>query len=361
MANSDSSTRGYKDAETRRTSPRLRVSASSRQWIFLALVLLIAASFRFTGLAWDGGYLFHPDERKILLVVNELALPENFAQAFSPDSPLSPKFFAYGSFPIYILKALSAFAPVTDFAVPWRDNQLVGLAILGRALSAIFDLGAIVFTFLLARILYDARVGLIASACIAVTVLHIQLAHFYAVDTLLTMLVVATMYFAARYAASKNRRDEIAMAIAFGLALATKISAAPLVVPIVVAVIRVDAATRRHGDAEKIASPRHSSRLVRPNSRRAQTDRENPRARVRDFFHHTTVHPARSDSRIRTNRYRNVCRARLVGLSVHAAIRGHASVHLSNRAKHDLGNERAARRVRVDRERDFFLAVVPKP
>jgi hypothetical protein len=253
MANSDSSTRGYKDAETRRTSPRLRVSASSRQWIFLALVLLIAASFRFTGLAWDGGYLFHPDERKILLVVNELALPENFAQAFSPDSPLSPKFFAYGSFPIYILKALSAFAPVTDFAVPWRDNQLVGLAILGRALSAIFDLGAIVFTFLLARILYDARVGLIASACIAVTVLHIQLAHFYAVDTLLTMLVVATMYFAARYAASKNRRDEIAMAIAFGLALATKISAAPLVVPIVVAVIRVDAATRRHGDAEKIA------------------------------------------------------------------------------------------------------------
>ncbi|MBI5649745.1 MAG: glycosyltransferase family 39 protein [Chloroflexi bacterium] len=228
-------------------SPLLPLSPSSfRTWFAFGIILLIAAFFRFAGLAWDSGYLFHPDERKILLVVNELALPENLGQAFSPDSPLSPKFFAYGSLPIYLLKALSAFAPSTDFAVPWRDNQLVGLAILGRALSAIFDLGTIVFTFLLARRLYDARVGLIASACIVVTVLHIQIAHFYAVDTLLTMLVVATVFFAARYASSKNRRDEIAMAVAFGLALATKISAAPLVVPIVVAILRV-----REGEGER--------------------------------------------------------------------------------------------------------------
>jgi 4-amino-4-deoxy-L-arabinose transferase-like glycosyltransferase len=203
------------------------------------LILLVAAAFRFYGLAWDGGYLFHPDERKILLVASELRLPANVFEFFSADSPLNPKFFAYGSFPIYLVKILGVFAPTPALAVPWRED-FVGMALLGRALSALFDLGTIALTFLLARRLYDAATGLIASAAIAVTVLHIQLSHFYAVDTLLTLLVVATMYFAARFAQTRARRDALAAGIAFGLALATKVSAAPLIVPIVFVVTTAD-------------------------------------------------------------------------------------------------------------------------
>ncbi|MCI0474839.1 MAG: glycosyltransferase family 39 protein, partial [Anaerolineales bacterium] len=164
-------------------------------------------------------------------------MPANVFEFFSSESPLNPKFFAYGSFPIYLLRILGAFAPTPALVVPWRED-FVGLALLGRALSALFDLGTIALTFLLARRLYDATTGLIASACIAVTVLHIQLSHFYAVDTLLTLLVVATMFFAARFAQAGKRLDAIALGIAFGLALATKVSAAPLVVPIVVAVVQ---------------------------------------------------------------------------------------------------------------------------
>lgn len=207
---------------------------SKIEYIVLFVVLGVAAAFRFYGLAWDGGYLFHPDERKILLVASELRLPANVLEFFSSESPLNPKFFAYGSFPIYLLKIASAFAPTPSLVVPWRED-FIAMAMLGRALSALFDLGTIVLTFFLARRLYDATTGLLAAVCVALTVLHIQLAHFYTVDTLLTMLVVATMYFAARFAQTRARRDAIAMSIAFGLALATKISAAPLIVPIVVA------------------------------------------------------------------------------------------------------------------------------
>jgi hypothetical protein len=211
------------------------VKRNAWQYIALCVILLVAALFRFYGLAWDSGYLFHPDERKILMVVADLRLPANVPKFFSSESPLNPKFFAYGSFPIYLLKALSAFAPATTHVVPWRED-LVGLALLGRALSALFDLGTIVCVFLLARQLYDQVVGLMAAACIAVTVLHVQLSHFYTVDTLLTLLVVVTMFFAARYAQMGKRADAVAMALAFGLALATKVTALPLVVPVVVAV-----------------------------------------------------------------------------------------------------------------------------
>ena len=245
-----------RDKVTRRMSPCLRVSVSP--YLILGIILIVAACLRFYGLAWDGGYLFHPDERKILLVASELRLPSNAFEFFSSDSSLNPKFFAYGSFPIYLLRILGAFAPTPSFAVPWRED-FVGLALFGRALSALFDLGTIALTFLLARRLYDATTGLIASACIAVTVLHIQLSHFYAVDTLLTLLVVTTMFFAARFAQEGKRRDAIAMGIAFGLALATKVSAAPLVLPILVAVVHAsaDKGARRQGGKE-IDSPRVS-------------------------------------------------------------------------------------------------------
>jgi hypothetical protein len=227
----------------------------SWQYAALVLVLLVAALFRFYGLAWDSGYLFHPDERKILLVVWGIHLPANIAEFLSSDSPLNPKFFAYGSFPIYLLRALGAFAPATSYVVPWRED-LVSLALLGRALSALFDLGTIVLIFLFARRLYDGAVGLIAAACVAVTVLHIQLSHFYAVDTLLTFFIVATMFFAARFAQMGKRRDAVLMGVAFGLALATKTSAAPLIVPIVIAVVRVnrgEGEAGRQGDKERIS------------------------------------------------------------------------------------------------------------
>src|SRR5512141_2355609 len=97
------------------------------QSVALGIVLLVAASFRFYGLSWDGGYLFHPDERKIVLVAQQLKLPSSLPEFFSPDSPLNPTFFAYGSFPIYLLRSLAAFAPTVNYAVPWREDYFVAL------------------------------------------------------------------------------------------------------------------------------------------------------------------------------------------------------------------------------------------
>ncbi|RIK34079.1 MAG: hypothetical protein DCC52_01580 [Chloroflexi bacterium] len=176
-------------------------------WLVLALILLLAAYFRWTGLAWDNGYLFHPDERQIALIISKLQPPDTLAAFFSPDSSLNPKFFAYGSLPIYLLRALIPFAPPTQIVGPWADDQLARGILFGRWLSGLFDLGTIVLTFLLGRRAYSARVGLFAAACVAFTALHIQLAHFYAVDTLLTFFVMATLYAAFRLAETENARD----------------------------------------------------------------------------------------------------------------------------------------------------------
>ncbi len=159
----------------------------------LAVILVVAAALRWYGLGWDSGYLFHPDERQILLVASNLQLPKSMGEFFSTASPLDPHFFAYGSFPIYLLRLLAPFAPPTDIVGPWANDFLARWIVFGRAISGLFDLGTLVLVYLLARRLYDARVGLLAAACVAVAVLHIQLSHFYAVDTLLTFLIFATL------------------------------------------------------------------------------------------------------------------------------------------------------------------------
>lgn len=212
------------------------------EWVGLALILVVAAYFRWSGLAWDNGYLFHPDERQITLVVSTLALPHSLDEFFSPASSLNPKFFAYGSLPIYLLRVLIPVAPPTQLVGPWADDQLARWVLFGRWLSGLFDLSTIALTYALGRRMYGARIGLFAAACLAVTVLHIQLAHFYAVDTLLAFFTLATLYAALRVAESQNARAPqrwwVLCGLALGLALATKITAALLALPILYACAR---------------------------------------------------------------------------------------------------------------------------
>lgn len=224
---------------------------SSRHALELALLGLVlgaAAFLRLKGIAWDDGYLFHPDERQIVIVASRLAWPTSLLDFFSPSSPLNPQFFAYGSFPIYLLKLLAPLAPATAAVGPWADDRLASLVLFGRALSAFADLGTILLTYALGRRLYSGMVGLVAAAGLAFTVLDIQLSHFYAVDTMLTFLMLTTMYAALRVAetgppesggfriAQKAMRAKktwiILCGILFGLALATKITAIALIVPV---------------------------------------------------------------------------------------------------------------------------------
>ncbi|HEU5103528.1 MAG TPA: DUF2298 domain-containing protein, partial [Roseiflexaceae bacterium] len=196
----------------------------------LALVLLIAALFRFNGLSWDSDQKLHPDERFLISVTDDLRWPDTFETYFDPQtSTLSPYalpdmgLFVYGTLPVYLVKSTAILLDVdTEDAI----------TLIGRSLSALFDLGTILFLFLIGRQLYGSKVGLLAAILLSLSVLDIQLAHFYAVDTFACFFVVATIYVILR-ASSSGRWSTYALAgLLFGLGLASKLSAAILAVPI---------------------------------------------------------------------------------------------------------------------------------
>ena len=183
-------------------------------------VLLVAAVLRFSGLNWDSGLLFHPDERRILMVVAGLHRPEpwDWSVVLSPRSPLNPRFFAYGSLPLYILYALRALL----------GGRAEPLYLVARALSAAASLATVAALYRVAARLGGRAAGLVAAAFLSVSALAVQLAHFGTVDSLLMLLCTLAVWALLDVAQTGSLGAGAAAGALAGLALATKTSALPL-------------------------------------------------------------------------------------------------------------------------------------
>jgi hypothetical protein len=209
----------------------------------LGLLCICGLLLRLYGFNWDQGNSFHPDERQILFRVTALRWPTSLAQFLDPTrSPLNPHFFAYGSFPLYLLALVGAILRY-DFSSP---TTFVNLMFIGRAISALFDAGTILLTAWLGlRLAQDDlpghpsgwNVALFAGSLVVFTPLQLQLSHFYTVDTILLFFVMLTILACvALVDTERPMRWALIAGLAYGLALGTKVSAAPLAVPLLVAV-----------------------------------------------------------------------------------------------------------------------------
>jgi len=219
--------------------------------IALGFILVLALFLRLYGLSWDRGYLFHPDERQILMVVDGISFPwpPNWSVLLSPKSPWNPKFFAYGSLPIYLLRVCASLAGHYRPPLATLESSYV----VGRILSALFDAGTVGLIYHLGRKLYNEATGLLAAALVALTVLHIQLAHFYTVDTLLTFFVVLAVSLGVDLVGRTRVGTGVLLGVSCGMALATKVSAAPLLISASLAWLFGALSLRRKGERKGLA------------------------------------------------------------------------------------------------------------
>ncbi|MEO8189168.1 MAG: DUF2298 domain-containing protein [Acidobacteriota bacterium] len=220
--------------------------------IFLA-ILVAGALLRFVGLAWDEAHHLHPDERHISMVEENLEFPKSIRQYFdSAASPLNPynrkhDSFVYGTLPLFLTKAVAKLVHR-----PGYD----GAYLVGRALSALFDLATVWLTYLIARRFGRRRAALGAAALMAFCPLGIQLAHFWTVDSFLTTFVAAALLGSVRIAQGRSSWGGVAATgIAVGLAVACKVTALALFGAVGVALL-VEAAASGSG------FPRSAFRVV---------------------------------------------------------------------------------------------------
>jgi len=244
------------------------------QWPLLVIILFVAAALRLTGLDWDSYNHYHPDERFITWVATTIEAPARIETAFDPHrSSFNPYYwppggqsegiavpqdeqrhFAYGHLPLYLgvaaTRLVEAVAPLLHDRLPgdWLLTQDLlneaewvefrHLTAVARALTAIVDVVTIAFIFFLGRRLFRPAVGLLAAAFLAVNVMHVQLAHFFAVDPYLTLFTVAALYLMVVSVEAPAERVFpllLVAAICIGLAVGSKFSAVLLFLPLAVA------------------------------------------------------------------------------------------------------------------------------
>jgi 4-amino-4-deoxy-L-arabinose transferase-like glycosyltransferase len=104
------------------------------------------------------------------------------------------------------------------------------LLYVGRGLSVLFDLGTVILLFKLGTAFFGRKTGLLASFFYATSVFPVQLSHFYTVDIMLNFFIWLSLWFLWQFYRSPSTRTALKVGAAFGLALATKISASFLLV-----------------------------------------------------------------------------------------------------------------------------------
>ncbi len=244
------------------------------RWVrFLALAVIVAAgaALRLTGLNWDEDEHYHPDERYISWVASTIEWPTEWNGALHPQDTSfnpywwppdarsagilvpqgEPRDFAYGHLPLYLgvaaTRLVEFLAPRLLLHLPpdafLATHLLNGrgaiefnhLTLVGRALTALFDLGTVVGVYILGRQLFRPAVGLLAAAFLALNGMHIQLAHFFTSDPYQTFFIVVTL--AALVSAVGGRTWALGVAaISLGLAVGSKFGAIFLMLPLTLAV-----------------------------------------------------------------------------------------------------------------------------
>ena len=163
----------------------------------------------------------HPDERNIIFLIEglEFPTPGDLGDLLDAErSPWNPGQFAYGSFPLYLLKIAHSLIP----------GDVYDVSTVGRGISALADVFVVFLTYLLGARLYGRRQGLLAAALVSLAVIHIQLSHFLTFDIVLGFTTIAALYFMHRVAVGGRLRDSVIAGVIVGLGMSTKVSMAPM-------------------------------------------------------------------------------------------------------------------------------------
>lgn len=183
--------------------------------IALLFIFVMGGAFRFIGLNWDQNSHFHPDERFLTMVAGAMSWPDSLSGYLdTASSPLNPHnvgfgFYVYGTYPVILVKFIAEVLGKGDY------NQLT---LVGRAVSAVVDLGTLLLVYLISlRLFRNKAAAVLAAFSYSISVLPIQLSHFFAVDSYLTFFLTLGFYLLLI--------GSPFLGIAFGLSLASKISA----------------------------------------------------------------------------------------------------------------------------------------
>ncbi len=218
----------------------------------LALVAIVAvgAWLRLAGLNWDQDQHLNVDDYYVAHVATQrVSLPPNssISLLLSPQkSPLNPRtggeFYVYGALPLYLVRGAASLIYLGSGASYYTGVN--GILQTGRGLAGIADMVTVLLTFLIGLRLWGKVQGLVAAALYSFAILPIQMSHFFLTDDFMSAFMLAALFVSLLYLQSRRLWLMLLAGLCVGLAMASKLSAAPTVLVPLLAVGLVLLASR---------------------------------------------------------------------------------------------------------------------
>lgn len=208
---------------------------ASLPWIALVCIFLVAFALRVWGIDFGLPYNYHPDERGHVIEAARMGVE----RTIQPTTFAWPPFYAYILMGEYALSlgiglVLGTYSSLADFANRiTADPSLFFL--LGRITSAFIGAMTALVVYIIGKIAYNRRVGLIAAWLLAVAFLHVRDSHYAVSDALLTFLTTLSLLGTVLIVQKKGLSYYVLAGGAAGLAFATKYTAVFVLVPMIIA------------------------------------------------------------------------------------------------------------------------------
>lgn len=181
--------------------------------LILIALILIGAALRLYDLNWGAPYYFHPDERNIANSVTQLSFP----------TQLNPKFFAYGSLPIYAIYFTGLYTHFFHNAFT-SILSFTEAIVISRIYSALFSILLIPLVYLIGKQIGNKTTGIIAAAFATSSVGFIQFSHFGTFEMWSTFFSTLLLYISLRLVKSATANTVIVAGVILGVLSAIKIS-----------------------------------------------------------------------------------------------------------------------------------------
>jgi hypothetical protein len=167
--------------------------------------------------AWSASYglpdLYHPDEPRIV---------ERAVRFHQGD--LNPRFFNWPSLYMYVVAGIYGivFGASSDGVPGAFARNPAAFYLVGRLVTAALGTATLAIVYLTGRMAYGRVVGLVASAFLAVDLVHVRDSHWVTTDVPLAFLVAFATLHGLRYWMSGRLRDAGAAGLLTGLATSMK-------------------------------------------------------------------------------------------------------------------------------------------
>jgi hypothetical protein len=161
---------------------------------------------------WDEGHHFYPDEALVTeSAANYASLPPStgIGALLDPQrSPINPRaegrVYPYGTLPVYLTKVASVLA----YAVS-GDSTLTsfdGIQQTGRVVSGLADMLVVLLLFILGALLWGRWWGLLAAVLYSFALLPVQQSHYFISETFMALFMTGCLLFSVFYYIDDGRR-----------------------------------------------------------------------------------------------------------------------------------------------------------